>query len=698
MARHWSDDAIETLEQDEFGRSKYARHAAALIATTHSWDGSTVFGLTGAWGSGKTSLLNMIIDALREGEMEQGGTKHSVVRFTPWATHDVAGVLSDFYASLVEALPKRRRRDARKAFGSLLRVAAPAAQLIPVGGGMAAGFAEMAAARLTQAEPWDVEFGNAAKMLRDNKIPILIVVDDIDRLQGDELLAVLKVIRLLGRFPGVQYLLAYDEISLSHTLEAVHAASDEGAARRYIEKIVQYPISVPPLLEAQLDRRLFAGLTEIVKSHRPGEDVPQTRRLGEKEVTSAMRATLITPRAIDRYLAQVDYELGLHKRGEIDDQDVIILALLRTAFPSVYSALPGHQDELITGNTDNLSAGELGFVEFNVEPLIENVLPAEQKHAEQLLHTLFPKLVNTSASPARMRVCTPEYFGRYFAMGVLAEHDIADADVRAAVLTAISGDGSALVSMLKTPDADLADLALAKTTNCFQTHWHQTAEEKQDAVTLALLRVLLPVVDDLDNSGFFTFTVYDRIIRWIGRDVLPLVSDNVEVAQLISALGLIQSPDTHVFILHQVEQLHTARATAPDWWRPVVKAALPVVADAFLDYLRERDQAPRERSILTAFFHTAEAAGAPLDGLRDAITEGIKRDQFSIDDLASRYVYTTVVGGLDVNQDGFNRVAPDINTEWYDADPVDDIDEYNSTWENRRRFAAGRIGRPPNVQ
>ena len=41
--------------------------------------------------------------------------------------------------------------------------------------------------------------------------PILVVIDDLDRLQPDELLLVFKLIRLVGRLPSVGYILAFDE-------------------------------------------------------------------------------------------------------------------------------------------------------------------------------------------------------------------------------------------------------------------------------------------------------------------------------------------------------------------------------------------------------------------------------------------------------------------------------------------------------
>lgn len=700
MARQWTDNAIEKSVDDRFGRSQYASHAAQLIDATHSWEGSAVFGLTGSWGSGKTSLLNMIIEALDEVKSPEDVPRHAVVRFTPWATHDVTGVLNDFYASLASALPKEGRPGARQRFGKLLRVASPAAKFIPLAGEAIADYGAMAADKLTEVEPWDVAFAEAAQMLRENGRPILVVVDDIDRLQGDELLTVLKVIRLLGRFPGVQYLLAYDEDSLAHTLTAAHAARDDGAARRYIEKIVQYPLPVPPLLDVQLHRRLSLGLEEVVTSRRAIRSLGPMHRIDM--VRPAMRAMLTTPRAIDRYVAQVDYELGLHRPGEIDDEDVIILALLRTAFPSLYSSLPAHQEQLVTGNGTELDAGGSDIEAFNSDSLLEHVLASERPYARQILTILFPKLVHKSAPTTRGRIGTREHFGRYFAMGVLAEHDIADAEVRAAVRLACDGDGSTLVAMLKTPDPDLAALTFDKTIDSFQTLWHQTSEAARDTSTLALLHALLPVIDDLSDPGTPLFSsVRDSVIRWIGRDALPKVSNDVEPAHLISTLASIESADTHAFVLMQAAQMQPARGAEPDWWKSVVEAALPAVAAAFIDHLRERDTAQTERQKLIAFFQLAELAGVSMYSVRSKLAECIALGEFGIDDLAGRYIVLEITNELLVNQEGFNRVAPRIDTEWYDTDPEDFAGGYdfgvNDTWENRRRFAAGRVSRPTDL-
>ena len=129
-----------------------------------------------------------------------------------------AGYSEDFYASLSGALPKNRGKQVRKALGNLALVTAPAANLIPVAGGATTRAVQLAAAALTERTPWDKAFADVSTKLKDLDNPSSAHCRRIDRFQTDELLTLLRVVRLLGRFPGVYYLLAYDEATLFQAL------------------------------------------------------------------------------------------------------------------------------------------------------------------------------------------------------------------------------------------------------------------------------------------------------------------------------------------------------------------------------------------------------------------------------------------------------------------------------------------------
>ncbi|MFJ6419235.1 P-loop NTPase fold protein [Paeniglutamicibacter sp. NPDC091659] len=103
-----------------------------MINAAHSWDTSIVFGLTGAWGSGISSIISLINE-----QLDCKDFKWVIARFTPWATSDVASLTQEFFACLSEALPSKREtgKKIRTALGTCATIASPLLNLIPFVGG-----------------------------------------------------------------------------------------------------------------------------------------------------------------------------------------------------------------------------------------------------------------------------------------------------------------------------------------------------------------------------------------------------------------------------------------------------------------------------------------------------------------------------------------------------------------------------------
>lgn len=439
----WRDDAIKLDAEDLFGRGPTADRLAKLIVNSHSWDSSVIFGLTGPWGSGKSSLINLATNRITT---QQPAWR--VVQFTPWATSDAAGLLEEFYRSIAQALPPAWGAKFRRTAGLLAQVAAPTGNLIPFVGGAMADAAKEAGAWLAAAPPWQAAFDRAARELREANTPILVIADDIDRLQTDELLLFLKVIRLLGRFPGVQYLIAYDERTLFRTLGAANLVKDTGSATRYMEKIVQYPVAVPPLLEHQLQSRVIEGIERVRKQ---AERPPLNGHNWNVLLTSLLPLTR-TPRAIDRYLAQVAHDLPIVDPAEINDADLLLLIAFRQQFPTVAGQLPDWKERLVHGHTGEMvmDGAQWTHQPTDVQPLLHGLGETASETAHTLLRALFPHLEGDSigrSSPTGGRHVTDlTYFDRYFSLGI-PDNDIRDATVREAVEAARNGDLDALVGL-----------------------------------------------------------------------------------------------------------------------------------------------------------------------------------------------------------------------------------------------------------
>lgn len=290
---------------------------------------SVAFGLTGAWGSGKTSVLRMI-----EGNMP---AQWKVVYFTPWAASDPATLVAEFYATIASALGKKLGDKVGKKLRAMIPWAAGAATMIPVAGQTAKSFLERADKLFEKS--FQEQFKEASKDIVEAGICILVVVDDIDRLHADELVAVLKTVRLLGNFPGIHYLLAYDQNTVLDVLSATSIAKNSDRALQFLEKIVQYPFDLPPLQQPHRVREMTTALAKVEATHSLGPILSGRGPFGspvDDLLSLVPPGDLETLRAIHRLVTQFDIALTVIRPNEINAQDLLFLTFLRVRYPRLY--------------------------------------------------------------------------------------------------------------------------------------------------------------------------------------------------------------------------------------------------------------------------------------------------------------------------------------------------------------------------
>lgn len=92
---------------------------------------------------------------------------------------------------------------------------------------------------------------------------IIVVVDDIDRLTDDETETFFRLIKGVADFKNITYLLLYDKQVVSKSLEKHKQENGE----KYLDKIVQYSLSVPKTYTSKLNQLLFDELNQILDSN-----------------------------------------------------------------------------------------------------------------------------------------------------------------------------------------------------------------------------------------------------------------------------------------------------------------------------------------------------------------------------------------------------------------------------------------------
>lgn len=171
---------------------------------------------------------------------------------------------------------------------------------------------------------------------------VVILIDDIDRLQAEDILAVFKLARLATKLKNTVFLLSFDPVVVSSILKERSKVDPE-----FLEKVVQKPVSLPPAEQRDIDRFLFFSETRSPNPHisaidrlldETGVDANSRKKFDEKAVyfyQTHLRRLFRTIRQAKRYLNGLRATLAPALK-EVDLYDFFLLEVIRVFFPALY--------------------------------------------------------------------------------------------------------------------------------------------------------------------------------------------------------------------------------------------------------------------------------------------------------------------------------------------------------------------------
>lgn len=419
------DLPIAKLEEDGLNRGSFAESLAKTLVQ-YSFPSSLTIGLYGEWGSGKTSLLNMVFENVER--IDDGVV---VLRFNPWLCSDPKQLVTQFFKQMATAI-KLKKRAADKAWELINQYAdiLGATSVIPVAGEIVAAFTKVLTKKAeeeTKERTNDLQESKnqIIKKLKDEKIKIIVSIDDIDRLSEEEIVAVFQLVKSLADFPNTIYVLAFDYDVVVRALGKVQ----HGDGKEYLEKIVQVPFEIPVPNIDDIHEALFSKLNGILGDI-PEEDWDKETwvELFQQGIKNYIRSI----RDVIRYtnVFSLKYEL---LKNETSVVDLLGLTCLQVFEPTVYSKLPSYKD-ILCGERRSFSHERQKEMEEKVECAINRIAPddgsvTDLEATKNILGTLFPGIKTNMGwsygvgrgysrrdSLIRNSIAAPECFGRYFAL------------------------------------------------------------------------------------------------------------------------------------------------------------------------------------------------------------------------------------------------------------------------------------------
>jgi hypothetical protein len=368
MQMPFGDDPISDPSDDLLGRDSLAEALSAEIAALNAQHG-VVVAITGPWGSGKTSLMNLTAARLRNDPGVFG-----VVEFNPWlfsgAEQLAENLLSELAVQLrdQESRKDRARRVASSVTEKLLTYSGALSflRVVPVASEFYKGAEETlkgAGAVLRGDQSLQQRRQDAIEALSGLDGRVVVLVDDIDRLTRSETRDLFRTVRLSASFPNLIYILCLD-----HNVVAKALDEDGFSGIAYLEKILTVTCRVPDLADHQIARLFADGLNAVIAQHATG---PDDEAMWNLAFPAVMRPLSKTMRDAKRVLASLPITLRLIGT-ELPVIDVVLLECLRVLYPALYAAVEANADALtqpatpavmrVSSENARLSAGVQEFI------------------------------------------------------------------------------------------------------------------------------------------------------------------------------------------------------------------------------------------------------------------------------------------------------------------------------------------------
>ncbi len=650
----YADKPIASSAEDKLGRKNFANQLANTLVNLNSNDTFTV-GLFGKWGCGKTSLVNMV---LKEIEHIQAAStadqKLIVVHFEPWNFTDTSQLLTQFFVGLANEL----QTDTDKALNSIGKALVTYSNAL--------SFLELIPNKYSKllSKIWKWSFSLLGKILQKgldehdvqkqkNKIiqllkkqphRILIVIDDIDRLNNEQIRYIFQLITSVAKFPKLTYLVVFDKEIVVEALKNVQT----GNGQDYLEKIIQMPIQIPDIQRSDLRKVLTEQLEQIKTEF---NDVGFNESHWQQCYQTCVEPFITHLRDVYRLCNALRFKLSSIS-SEVAFTDMLAISVLEIHHPLVYEWVKSNKS-ILTGGHD----GTVFSVGFSGKPATEwlddykkelqSLIAQERPNASishettlviELLFDLFPYFAQTLGKSYEVtkedqlmrdnRIGHPEKFDRYFQLDI-DRITYRTADVQNVIQRLNEGDIITLLLQLNEKDASYEFL------KDVQSRITDLSKDRAKVLVRALIEAVKALKTSTPrglfaiNAGYLANRMLPEIIKQI-----PSEERRTFIEDLISE-GNVETMTSIATIIYEIELGYghmDAKGKETESQKLITENELHTIEKTFTNRMRDM---LKSNSLFDFFeWHIIHHLLNALDSdyrkhyLNDALTEDINILQF----------------------------------------------------------------------
>ncbi len=346
---------------------------------------SFVIGVEGEWGVGKTSLINLIKKEINE--YNKNKNIINIIDFNPWNFSNIDALILEFFHSINYSLDNKQLKKLSKNYikailsGSKIKTGIQIFKINIEWQSKEIKFND---------KPLQKQKEEIDKIFNDKRI--IIIIDDIDRLDLLETNMIFKLIKRTANFPNTVFLLAYDRKKLSEKI-----TKDGYPGEEYLEKIIQLSYSLTVSIHEQnLYEGLWGNIRNIISD--------DFKYVNEAKFGDAVRKIiyLINIREVKQYinLIKSDWKtyISRHNNAEpinskINLTDFLIIRLIKALAPEFFKSIRKNRDFFVSESDKHWNERDVATRNFLQLSGIRFIM---QEPIFEICKLLFPKLIQNS--------------------------------------------------------------------------------------------------------------------------------------------------------------------------------------------------------------------------------------------------------------------------------------------------------------
>lgn len=391
-----SDDRPKiSIDEDSLHREEMIASLCDIIKSCDASNSLTI-GVCGPWGSGKTSMINFVKERL------QDNRQIAFIDFNPWlygSQENLANQLLSCLAHHFTPVWKRRIQNHLPLIRSVSNAVSAVSPDNSISK-MLKAFSDLLSSN-PDGVPLDDFKSQISEHLRKANQKIVVVIDDVDRLDPDEIRMLMKLVRSIADFSNIIYILCYDDEIVEKAL-----TTDEYEGHDYLQKIVNLPVRVPEVSGYVAAEKLKAHYLNIVSRSEMNDYDTSVFECISNYSLSLRDVKIITSRF--RLLFDVS-------KNNTCPADLLALTLLDTIEPDVYRWISANRYRLCGFHTLTIDAAMNHKRDDPSKSYIEDGLSPRYIDLLSVMFPLFkPGHYIKAESEQEYRICQNRYINNYF--------------------------------------------------------------------------------------------------------------------------------------------------------------------------------------------------------------------------------------------------------------------------------------------